>query len=187
MRSLDNFLVKPKDNKRYDNTKEIGGIELIISTSEESHEHSNRFAEVFSTPIRYDGPIQRGDTLIVHHNVFKFYNDMKGRRKSGRSYFMDDLFLVDIDQFYMYGRDGEWYAHDRFCFVEPIPVEESYIFKPIKSEPLMGVMRYPNEYLRSMGVNEGTKVSFKPDSEYEFNIDGKTMYRIYDHQITMTL
>jgi hypothetical protein len=34
-------------------------------------------------------------------------------------------------------------------------------------------------------VKKGTKISFTPDSEYEFNIDGEKLYRIYDHQITM--
>jgi hypothetical protein len=36
----------------------------------------------------------KGDTLLVHHNVFKFYNDIKGVERSGRSYFMDDLFFI---------------------------------------------------------------------------------------------
>jgi len=49
----------------------------------------------------------------------------------------------------------------------------------------MGRMEYPNEYLVSKGVEEGMLVSFTPDSEYEFDIDGETMYRVYDHQITM--
>ena len=55
-------------------------------------------------PLGYEGPIGVGDTLLVHHNVFKFYNDMKGRRQSGRSFLKDDLFLVDFDQFYMYAQ-----------------------------------------------------------------------------------
>ena len=48
-------------------------------------------------------------------------------------------------------------------------------------------MRYPNEYLLSEGINEGDKVSFTPESEYKFDIEGVEMYRIYDHQITMKL
>ena len=48
-------------------------------------------------------------------------------------------------------------------------------------------MRYPNKYLKSKGVKEGDKVSFQPDSEYEFTVEGKKMYRIYDHQITIKL
>jgi len=79
------FITRPLSGKRYNNTKEIGGIELIISTSEEDHRFSNREAEVIEVPVDYSGPIKIGDKLLVHHNVFKFYNDMKGRRKVVRA------------------------------------------------------------------------------------------------------
>ena len=36
-------------------------------------------------------------------------------------------------------------------------------------------------------LKEGDRVSFQPDSEYEFNIDEEKLYRMYDHQITMQL
>ena len=83
MKSPFYFIVKPMEGKRYSNTGDFGGVELIVSTSEEDFKFSNRYAEVIETPIGYTGPIEPGDTLIVHHNVFKFYNDMQGRRKSG--------------------------------------------------------------------------------------------------------
>ena len=98
MKSPFYFIAKPVKGKRYDNTKEIGGLEIIVSTSEEDHQFSNRYAEVVETPLGYNGPIVPGDTLIVHHNVFKFYNDMKGNRRSGRSFFKDDIFLIDNEQ-----------------------------------------------------------------------------------------
>lgn len=184
MQSPFDFIVT---GQRYNNTKEIGGIELIVNTSEEDHKFSNRYAEVLEVPRGYDGPIQKGDTLLVHHNVFKFYNDMKGRRKSGRSFFRDDIFFVEPDQFYMYKRDGKWNTYSRYCFVKPIKAIDSYIKKPFTNEPLMGTMVYPNAYLLSQGVREGDTVCFKPDSEYEFDVDGEKLYRIFDHQITMVL
>ena len=184
MQSPFDFIVT---GKRYNNTKDIGGIELIINTSEEDHNFSNRYAEVVEVPHKYDGPVKKGDTLLVHHNVFKFYNDIKGNRKSGRSFFRDDTFFVEPDQFYMYKRDGNWNTHGRFCFVKPLPATESYIKKPFTNEPLMGKMVYPNEYLISQGVRSGNTVCFKPDSEYEFDVDGEKLYRIFDHQITMVL
>ena len=184
MQSPFDFIVT---GQRYNNTKEIGGIELIVNTSEEDHKFSNRYAEVLEVPRGYDGPIQKGDTLLVHHNVFKFYNDMKGRRKSGRSFFRDDIFFVEPDQFYMYKRDGKWNTYSRYCFVKPMPAIDSYIKKPFTNEPLMGTMVYPNAYLVTQGVREGDTVCFKPDSEYEFDIDGQKLYRIFDHQITMVL
>lgn len=187
MKSPFYFIAKPMKGKRYDNTKEIGGLELIVSTSEEDHKFSNRFAEVVETPLGYNGPITIGDTLLVHHNVFKFYNDMRGRQKSGKSFFRDDIFFIEHDQFYMYKHDDVWHAYDRYCFVRPIPAIETYIKKPFTEEPLMGQMVYPNEYLTKQGVKPGDYVCFKPDSEYEFIVDGEKMYRMFDHQITIIL
>lgn len=181
------FITKPLKGKRYNNTKEIGGIDLIISTSEEDHRFSNREAEVVEVPLGYEGPIKPGHKLLVHHNVFKFYNDMKGRRKSGKSFFKEDMFFIEPDQFYMF-HDGEsWMAYDKYCFIEPVKPEDSYIYKPLSEEPLMGIMRYPNEALIKAGVKAGDKVCFKPESEYEFIVDDEKLYRMYDHQITVKL
>lgn len=187
MRSPSCFIAKPFNGKRYDNTKKIGGIDFIVSTSEEDHKFSNRFAEVVELPLDYNGPIKKGDTLLVHHNVFKFYNDVRGRQKSGKSFFKDDLFFIEPDQFFMYKHDSKWNAYDKYCFVKPIPTTESYIKKPFSEEPLMGQMKYPNEYLLAKGVKAGDMVCFSPDSEYEFTVDDEKLYRMYDHQITIKL
>jgi hypothetical protein len=187
MRSPFYFIVKPLKGKRYDNTKDIAGTELIVSTSEEDHKFSNRQAEVINLPLGYKGPIAPGDILLVHHNAFKFYNDIKGRLRSGKSFFKDDLFFIETEQFFLYKKGSTWNAYDRYCFVKPLPAIDCYIKKPFSEEPLMGTMVYPNEYLISKGINSGDKVCFSPDSEYEFTVDDQKLYRIYDHQITMKL
>jgi hypothetical protein len=187
MKSPFYFIVKPLEGKRYNNTKNIRGVELIISTSIEDHRYSNREAEVIELPLGYEGDIQKGDILLVHHNVFKFYNDMYGNQRSGKSFLKDDIFFVDNDQFFLYKHNGKWKAHDRYCFVKPIPPDQSHIYKPLSEEPLMGIMKYPNKRLNELGVFEGDKVCFTPDSEYEFNVDGEKLFRIFEHQITIKL
>jgi len=187
MRSPFNFIAKPINGKRYDNTKEIGGIELIVSTSQEDHKFSNRYAEVVELPLEYNGPVAVGDTLLVHHNVFKFYNDMRGNQKSGRSFFKDDLFFIEPDQFFMYKRGSTWNAYDKYCFIKPIDAIDSYVKKPFTDEPLMGIVKYSNKYLMSKGIFSNDKVCFQPDSEYEFTVDGEKLYRMFDHQITIKL
>jgi len=187
MKAPELFIVKPTGGTRYSNTKTIGGCEFIVNTSEEDHKFSNRFAIVQETPLGYKGKIKPGDTLLVHHNVFKFYNDMYGQRKSGKSFFKDDLFFIEHNQFYMYKNEDGWNTHDRYCFVKPIPTEDSYIYKPFSEEPLMGKMKYVNDYLISQGVLPGDKVCFQPDSKYEFTVDGEKLYRMFDHQITIKL
>jgi len=72
MKSPFYFIVKPLKGRRYDNTKKIAGLELVVSTSEEDHKFSNRYAEVVELPIGYTGEVKVGDTLLVHHNVLKF-------------------------------------------------------------------------------------------------------------------
>ena len=110
MKSPFSFIVRPVKGKRYNNTKKISGLDIIISTSQEDFKFSNREAEVIELPLGYKGPIQEGDILLVHHNVFKYYNDMRGEQRSGKSFFKDDLFFVEEDQYYMYKRDGKWNA-----------------------------------------------------------------------------
>ena len=81
MRSPHYFIVTPINDRRHNNIKKIGDVELITSTSEEDHKASNRFAKVVETPLGYKGQVEKRDIMVVHHNVFKFYNDMYGRNR----------------------------------------------------------------------------------------------------------
>lgn len=177
------FIVRPSDGKRYANEKDG----LILSSSQEDHRFSQRIAEVVETPINYNGPIKKGHLLLVHHNVFKFYYDMKGRQKSGRSFFKDDLFFVDNMQFFMYHDGEKWHTHDKYCFIKPSEKKDSIIFKNTSEEPLVGTIKYINDELKSFGLNEGDEVSYKPNSDYEFTVDGEKLYRMFTENITLSL
>ena len=183
MKSPNQFIVVPKDDRRYDNIKDIEGTKLILDASEESASFSNREAVVLETPLNYEGHIEEGDTLLVHHNVFKYYNDIHGRRQSGKSFFKDNKFFVDYNQFYMYRKMTQWIAVEPFCFVSPLPPTESYIYKNITNEPLMGVMEYTCPSIELHGIKKGDVVTFMPDSEYEFRLEDKLLYRIRSKNI----
>lgn len=187
MKSPYMFIVKPVDGKRYANTKEVGGKEILISTSQEDHIHSNRFAEVIETPIHYDGPIEAGDLLLVHHNVFKKYYDMKGNEKSGKSFFQEDIFFVDSLQFFLYNKGDGWVAHDKYCFVKPSDKKASFIDKNGTEEPLVGTIRYINKQLEELGLKEGDEIIYQPYSDYEFTVDGERLYRMFTDNITVVL
>ena len=187
MKSPFYFIVKPVNNRRYDNIKNIGGVDLITSVSQEDHTVSNRLAEVVSTPINYDGDISIGDTLLVHHNVFKYYYDMKGRQKSSSNYFKDDLFFVDEQRFFMYKTDEEWKAYGKYCFVKPAKKEHHYLSSSGDEQPLVGFIRYSNKQLEALGLKEGDKISFKPDTEYEFKVEGEKLYRMFTNDITILI
>ena len=110
---------------------------------------------------------------------------MYGREKSGRSFLKDDLFLVDHEQFFLYKQNGKWKAYGKYCFVKPIDLEDSYIFKGGNEEPLYGTIKYVNQELLDLGVKEGDKISFQPESEYPFMVDEEKLYRMFTNNITM--
>ena len=122
---------------------------------------------------------------MVHHNVFKYYNDIYGRQKSGRSWIIDDLFLVDDYQFYMYKQDGQWYSHDKYCFIKPSEKKDCFIKKSGSIEPLVGTIKYINKELEELGLRVGDEVSYQPNSEYEFIIDDEVLYRMFTSNITL--
>jgi len=187
MRSPHYFIVKPFNGRRYDNIKNIGGIDFVTSVSQEDHLSTNRFAEVISCPLSYEGEIAPGDILLVHHNVFKIFYDMKGREKSGRSFFKDDLFFIAFDQFFLYYHNKEWKTHSKYCFIKPIPIQDSWILKPGGEEPLTGIVKYTNPMPTKLGVKEGDEVLFEPECEYPFHINGEKIYRMFWNNITMVL
>jgi hypothetical protein len=77
MQSLFNFIVEPK-NGRYTNTVKIGKKELIINTSIEDHKFVNRIGIVKSIPLVGETNINVNDEVIVHHNVFRRFYDIRG-------------------------------------------------------------------------------------------------------------
>lgn len=186
MRSLDCFIVKPLGGKRYNNTKDIDGKDFILSSSQEDHTVTNREAVVVALPMRnYNGPIKVGDTVIVHHNMFRIYYDMKGRERSSSNHIVEDLYMLEQDMTYLYkGPDGEWKSPAPYCFVEPISKSTDSKLKSTGSyEDLWGVLVYKNE--EQENLSSGDMVSFKPESEYEFKIDDRVLYRMRTNSICL--
>ena len=177
------FIIKPIDGRRYDNIRTYGDVEFVISASQEDHTVSNRFGEVVSVPIYYDGPIKSGDTVVVHHNVFKYYYDMRGRQKSSWHHLFDDYFIVEPDQVYLYSSGGSWNAISPFCFIKPIPTEDKMISTLSGLEELWGEVIFKNEDMTDVEVND--IVSFTPDSEYEFRINDQILYRMFNKNICL--
>lgn len=80
MRSIYDFIVKPV-GKRYDNEVKVGEHTLVTNSSIESFKHVNNIAEVVETPAAFATPIKKGDLIVIHHNVFRVFYDMKGTKK----------------------------------------------------------------------------------------------------------
>ena len=177
MKSVYNFVVKPK-GERYNNTKKLDGGELILNTEIFNHQYVNREAVVISTPIIGDTDIKPGDTVVVHHNVFRRWHNVKGEEKNSRSYFDDSNYFISSDQIFLYKRKDKWIAPKGYCFVIPLKAVDQFNIESEK--PLQGIVKYSDG---TVEVNE--LVGFKPSSEYEFIVDGQRLYRVLSNFITI--
>ena len=177
MKSVYNFVVKPK-GERYNNTKKLDGGELILNTEIFNHQYVNREAEVISTPIIGDTDIKPGDTVIVHHNVFRRWHDVKGVEKNSRSFFNEYTYFINHDQIFLYKRNEKWIAPKGYCFVIPLKATDQFNIESEK--PLQGIVKYSDG---TVEVND--LVGFKPNSEYEFIVDNERLYRVLSKFITI--
>ena len=177
MKSVYNFVVKPK-GKRYNNKKKVDGGELILNTEIFNHQYINREAIVISTPIIGDTDIKPGDTVIVHHNVFRRWHNVKGIEKNSRSYFNESTYMISSDQIFLYKRDKEWIAPKGYCFVKPLKAVDQFNIESEK--PLQGIVKYSDG---TVEVND--LIGFRPSSKYEFVIDGERLYRVLSNFITI--
>ena len=176
-KSVYNFVVKPI-GERYNNTKKVGNKELIINTEIFNHQYINRLAKVISIPIISDTDIKPGDEVIIHHNVFRRWHNIKGIEKNSRSYFDESTYLITQDQIFLYKRNGEWKAPKGYCFIQPIKSSDK--FSGEKEIPLIGIVKHSDGT-----VNKDDLVGFKPSAEYEFIIDNQRLYRVLSNFITI--
>ena len=177
MKSVYNFVVTPL-NSRYNNTKKVGDKELIVNTEIFNHQYVSREAIVKAIPTVGETDIQVGDKVIVHHNVFRRWHNVKGIEKNSRSYFDEETYLVASDQIFLYKRNNTWEPQKGYCFIKPI--KSTNELDVDKEKPLTGIVKYSDGT-----VNEGDLIGFRPSSEYEFIIDGEKLYRVLSNFITI--
>ena len=180
MKSLDDFIIKPV-NGRYNNSVDVDGTDLILNTEIFNHQYVNREAEVLAVPAAYDSEVKVGDLVIVHHNVFRRWTNIRGEEKNSKSYYKEDMYFVKTDQIFLYKRDNEWNAPKGCCFVKPLhQIDE---FSIDKERPLIGIIKHVDPLLE--GINKDDLVGFTPYSEYEFVVDGERMYRVWTNDISI--
>lgn len=180
MRSLHAFIIEPK-NQRYNNTKKVDQIDLILNTDLQDHKFVSRVGVVLETPILEKTGIKKGDEVLVHHNVFRRFHDVRGEEKNSKSYFEEDKFFVFSDQIFMYRRNTEWKPLDGYCFVQPIKNKNTFSDNP--EQELMGVIKYLDNGLINNGIKKDDLIGFTPDSEYEFIVENQRLYRVPTNSI----
>ena len=167
------FIISPIGN-RYNNSVRVGEKELVLNTEIFNHQYINRLAKVIATPLLFESPVKVGDQVIVHHNVFRRWHDVKGREKNSRSYWKENKYIVSQDQIYLYNNK----AMPGFSFIKPLKAIDK--FNVDTERPLIGVIKYSDGTF-----NKEELVGFIPSMEYEFIINGERLYRIMNKFITI--
>ena len=81
MKPVFDFIVEPV-GERYNNEVEVGNKKLILNSEIFNHEFVNRLAKIVSVPIAFETELKVGDIIIVHHNVFRRWHNVKGVEKN---------------------------------------------------------------------------------------------------------
>ena len=182
MKSLYDFIIKPLGD-RYENEIKIGDKTLVLNTKIESFKSVNNLAVVVETPKAFKTNIQKGDIVLIHHNVFRVFYDMKGVKKNSRSYFKDDLYFCAVDQIYLYKNTEDWKSFGDRCFVMPLKNED--ILTNDKEQKLIGILKYGNSSLKALNINPGDVVGFTPNSEWDFIVDKQRVFCMKSNDIVI--
>lgn len=183
MKSIYNLIIST--DKRYNNEIEVEGGSLVVNTeiTERDYEFVNRIGTVEALPMYYDGlPIKVGDKVVVHHNVFRRWYDVRGNERNSGNYIDEDKYYVNSDQVYAYDNGNGWIALPGYSFVAPINDRLNDWSLGLEL-PKVGEIIYGYDQL---GLDKNDLVGWTPESEFEFELDGQKLYRIKLNDITWT-
>ena len=182
MNSIYDFIITPK-NSRYNNTKKIGDKTLILNTSIEDHKLVSKEAVIVSVPLAFKTMLKPGDEIIVHHNIFRRWYDVRGKDRNSGQYFKEDLYFCKPDQLYLYKRKDKWLAIGQRCFIKPL--KDNSVLNNETEVKHIGILKIGNSSLKALGINPGDVVGIKPGREWEFIIDGQRLYCMKSNDIVI--
>lgn len=183
MKGMYDFIVEPL-GERYDNTIDVDGVDLVVNTNIESFKSVNNIGVVLALPKAFKTDIGIGDQIMIHHNVFRRFYDMRGKEKNSRSYLNENMYLCSFDQIYLYKKQsGDWTTFGDRCFVKPICSTNE--FDTNLEEPHIGIVKYDNKKLNSIGIKNEMLVTFRPQSEFEFIVDNQRLYCMKSNNIVI--
>jgi hypothetical protein len=182
MKSLGQFVIKPYAN-RYNNEVKVGDKSLITNTSIEDWKSISKEAIVLAVPLAVKTDIKVGDKVIVHHNIFRRWYDVRGVEKNSSTFFKENMYFASTDQIYMYQQKGIWHTNLEYCLVSPI--KETDFLKVDKEKELVGILKYGNKSLEALKITPGDLIGFTPNSEFEFVFDDKRLYCMKSNDIVI--
>ncbi len=169
MRAPFNYIISTE--KRYNNETDSG---LVLNTeiTERDGEFVNRVGKVVAIPMKDDLKIPIGSEVIVHHNTFRRWYDVRGNERNGTGFWSESEYSVGQENIYAYNSGDGWISCDKFCFVKPI--HDRY-----------GVLEERRNYIGTIAIGNdktppvGSKIAYTPNSEYLFYLDGERYYRVF--------
>jgi len=182
MNSIYNFIVTPKEG-RYNNKMKIGDETLVVNVNIEDHKMVSRNAIVVSTPLAYCTDIKIGDEIIIHHNIFRRWYDVRGDERNSGQYFKEDLYFCKPNQIYLHKKEDKWVPFMNRCFVMPIKDIDSLTLDVEKK--CVGILKIGNNELEALDIHPGDLVGYKPGREWEFIIDNKRIYCMKSNDIVI--
>jgi co-chaperonin GroES (HSP10) len=182
MNSIYDFIVTPT-NERYNNKIKVGDKTLIVNSNIEDHKMVSRHATVVSVPLAYKTVIKKGDEIIIHHNIFRRWYDVRGKERNSSQYFKKDLYFCKPDQIYLYKKDNKWLPFMNRCFV--MPIKETNNLTVDIEKKCVGILKIGNNELEAYKIYPGDLVGYKPGREWEFIIDGKRIYCMKSNDIVI--
>jgi len=176
MKAYKDFIVSPV-GERYNNSKKVGDKDLILNTEVYNHQFVNRWARVVATPLLFSSPINVGDEVIVHHNVFRRWHDIKGKEKNSRSYWKENKYIISQEQIYLY-KNKDWIAAPGYSLIKPLKSNDKFNVK--EEKPFVGIVKYSDGTFK-----KGELVGFRPGINCEDFIEGERLYRVMNKFITI--
>ena len=145
MKSLFNYIISTES--RYNNKTNVNEQELILNTeiSERDYMFVNRIGTIVNEPaygITNKTP-KKGDIVIIHHNVFRRWIDIRGEEKNSASFLKENEYFVAPDQIFAYKRNEKWHCPDDYCFVSPLSIKD--VWAPETEQKLKGELVYSND------------------------------------------
>jgi len=183
MRSFNGRSIVSRERRSNDSVM-VGGIEFALDTAFRKYWHTVQMAEV-QTTNRDD--LKFGDIVWVHH----FVDDQILP-------WGENLSFVEYSQVYCRMRKNEIETLGNFLLVEPITYgdlgtarNENGLILSTKSEKenadRIGVARLLSDRAKEFGLNDGDRVLFNRNCEYEILVDGKIYYRMELQDVICTI
>lgn len=182
MVTVNTFIVEFEQS--YIDKMEHGSLSLHLVNDLDNVHEINRECILRGLPYGYEGELEVGMRLIVHHNMARVSKNYQDKKVSEYK-ISKNLYRVPMNLVFLYFKDGKWNSYGEWCFVKPLEVDNSdkvldfgLIIPSVvqdKYAELRGVMRYPN---KSLDVKEGEVVQYLPYSEHKYTLEGEVLYKM---------